>query len=413
MGSSIGIVGSGVSGLHLGLYLLAHDVPVTIYADKEPDDDPGGQAAQHGRPTTTTRSSASARSGSTTGTSAEYGYVCHHHCIAGERSAVPRRLQHPSSAIDYRVYLPRLMEDFQERGGGWSSCTRVGVEEIERAVIRGTTSWSSPSAGAASTSCSRGATTSRPTTAAAPAVGRDLQRDHVLRAEGRQHPFLAGPRRAARAADLLARRLRNRAAVRDRPRRRRRGARAQSATTTTPPPTTGLCSRRCAGTSRWPPNASTPPRSGCGPAATCSRARSLRSCAGTTRAWTAALRARRWRLPHRGRPDDGTGRQLGLVLRLDHRRSDPRRPRLRRALLPARRSPARGLRHQRLGLDQPDAQPAAARAGVPGRDGAGQGAVRRVHHQLQRPRQAGRHARHAGAHARVPRDAQAAAVGRG
>ena len=37
MESSIGIVGSGVSGLHLGLFLRAHDVPVTIYADKEPD----------------------------------------------------------------------------------------------------------------------------------------------------------------------------------------------------------------------------------------------------------------------------------------------------------------------------------------------------------------------------------------
>jgi 2-polyprenyl-6-methoxyphenol hydroxylase-like FAD-dependent oxidoreductase len=37
MGSTIGIVGSGVSGLHLGLFLRTHDVPVTIYADKQPD----------------------------------------------------------------------------------------------------------------------------------------------------------------------------------------------------------------------------------------------------------------------------------------------------------------------------------------------------------------------------------------
>ncbi|MDS1270341.1 hypothetical protein RIF23_08540 [Lipingzhangella sp. LS1_29] len=32
----IGIVGSGVAGLHLGLYLRQHDVPVTIYSDRSP-----------------------------------------------------------------------------------------------------------------------------------------------------------------------------------------------------------------------------------------------------------------------------------------------------------------------------------------------------------------------------------------
>jgi len=37
MESSIGIVGSGVSGLHLGLP-LANDVPVTIYTEKGPDE---------------------------------------------------------------------------------------------------------------------------------------------------------------------------------------------------------------------------------------------------------------------------------------------------------------------------------------------------------------------------------------
>src|ERR1700757_4003164 len=32
--TSIAIVGSGVSGLHLGLFLQQHDVPVTLYSDK-------------------------------------------------------------------------------------------------------------------------------------------------------------------------------------------------------------------------------------------------------------------------------------------------------------------------------------------------------------------------------------------
>src|SRR6476661_3215535 len=105
MRSSIGIVGSGVSGLHLGLFLRAHDVPVTIYADKEPD---------------------AIRAGKLLNTVAH-----HHHCLAGE-VRFRGDFEHPSSAVDYRVYLPRLMEDFQERGGELAIVPTTGLEDIER-----------------------------------------------------------------------------------------------------------------------------------------------------------------------------------------------------------------------------------------------------------------------------------------
>ena len=61
----------------------------------------------------------------------EHGYVCHHHCIAGELR-FRGDFEHPSAAIDYRVYLPRLMEDFEERGGRLVIQPVAGVEEIER-----------------------------------------------------------------------------------------------------------------------------------------------------------------------------------------------------------------------------------------------------------------------------------------
>jgi hypothetical protein len=61
----------------------------------------------------------------------EYGYVCHHHCIAGE-VRFRGDFVHPSSAVDYRVYLPRLMEDFQERGGELAIVPTIGLEDIER-----------------------------------------------------------------------------------------------------------------------------------------------------------------------------------------------------------------------------------------------------------------------------------------
>jgi len=102
MGTSIGIVGSGVSGLHLGLYLRAHDVPVTIYADKEPDAIRAGKllntVAHHHHTLERERAL-----GVDHWDVAEYGYVCHHHCIAGE-VRFRGDFEHPSSAIDYRVY---------------------------------------------------------------------------------------------------------------------------------------------------------------------------------------------------------------------------------------------------------------------------------------------------------------------
>ena len=137
MGSSIGIVGSGVSGLHLGLFLRAHDVPVTIYADKEPDAIRAGKllntVAHHHH--TLERERALGVDHWDVG---EYGYVCHHHCIAGE-VRFRGDFEHPSSAIDYRVYLPRLMEDFQERGGELVIMPSVGLEEIERLSAATTT----------------------------------------------------------------------------------------------------------------------------------------------------------------------------------------------------------------------------------------------------------------------------------
>ena len=34
---NIGIVGSGIAGLHLGLFLQKHGVDATIYSDRSPD----------------------------------------------------------------------------------------------------------------------------------------------------------------------------------------------------------------------------------------------------------------------------------------------------------------------------------------------------------------------------------------
>ncbi|HJH22876.1 MULTISPECIES: NAD(P)-binding protein [Pseudomonas] len=38
MKNSIGIVGAGTAGLHLGLFLRQHDIDVTVFTDRKPEE---------------------------------------------------------------------------------------------------------------------------------------------------------------------------------------------------------------------------------------------------------------------------------------------------------------------------------------------------------------------------------------
>jgi 2-polyprenyl-6-methoxyphenol hydroxylase-like FAD-dependent oxidoreductase len=116
--TSIAIVGSGVSGLHLGLFLQQHDVPVTIYTDKTAEQIASGRllntVAHHHHTLERER-----ELGVHHWDAGEYGYVCHQHSIVGTPEPIRFRgdFTHPSSIIDYRLYLPRLLGDYAERGG--------------------------------------------------------------------------------------------------------------------------------------------------------------------------------------------------------------------------------------------------------------------------------------------------------
>jgi 2-polyprenyl-6-methoxyphenol hydroxylase-like FAD-dependent oxidoreductase len=118
--TSIAIVGSGVSGLHLGLFLQQHGVPVTVYSDRTADQIASGRllntVAHHHH---TLERERERELGVHRWDAGEYGYVCHQHAIVGTPEPLRWRgdFEHPSSIIDYRLYLPRLLQDYEERGG--------------------------------------------------------------------------------------------------------------------------------------------------------------------------------------------------------------------------------------------------------------------------------------------------------
>ncbi|HVG50361.1 MAG TPA: styrene monooxygenase/indole monooxygenase family protein [Xanthobacteraceae bacterium] len=135
MKRTIGIVGAGVGGLHLALYLQKHGVDATVITDRAPD------AYRN---------------------SALLNTVAHHHVTIARETELgidhwsdpklfyayhdhvfnfPQPLQfrgdftRPSRAVDYRIYLPTLMEDFARRGGK-IEIRRIEHDDIQALVDR-------------------------------------------------------------------------------------------------------------------------------------------------------------------------------------------------------------------------------------------------------------------------------------
>jgi 2-polyprenyl-6-methoxyphenol hydroxylase-like FAD-dependent oxidoreductase len=116
--SSIGIVGAGTAGLHLGLKLLSHGVPVTLYAEQDPE-----QLRNARLPCTVTHhASTRARERSLRVDhwgAAENGLThATVNVVAGPQSfGFQGRVASPGIFVDYRLYLPALARDFVARGG--------------------------------------------------------------------------------------------------------------------------------------------------------------------------------------------------------------------------------------------------------------------------------------------------------
>lgn len=129
--SDIGIIGAGTAGLHLALMLQQRGVNATLYAERSADEVRRARlpntVAHHHR-TRARELELGVNHWDATGPS----YDGHWHYFGLEQPLeFPGFFTKPSMAVDYRLYLSRLLEDFEERGGN-VVLGLVGMADLDR-----------------------------------------------------------------------------------------------------------------------------------------------------------------------------------------------------------------------------------------------------------------------------------------
>lgn len=125
----IGIIGAGIAGLHLALYLQKHGVDATLITDRAPEDYRNirllNTVAHHH--VTIARED---YLGVNHWSDPKLYYYYHDHFFNFPQPLSFRGdFSRPSRAVDYRIYLPMLMEDFSRRGG------KIEYRQIEEGDI--------------------------------------------------------------------------------------------------------------------------------------------------------------------------------------------------------------------------------------------------------------------------------------
>ncbi|RRO14470.1 monooxygenase [Saccharopolyspora rhizosphaerae] len=114
----VGIIGAGTAGLHLALLLQQAGVSTRVYTHQTADQVASGRpqnSVSHHAPTIAREDAM----GVNFWPVEEYGYRVHyHHLNVPDGPPVFRGdFLRPSRVLDYRIYLPRLMAEYEERGG--------------------------------------------------------------------------------------------------------------------------------------------------------------------------------------------------------------------------------------------------------------------------------------------------------
>ncbi|WP_052845128.1 styrene monooxygenase/indole monooxygenase family protein [Streptomyces sp. NRRL S-31] len=114
---SIGIVGTGISGVHLALRLRQFGIDATLYTAQDPDGVRSGPPLNFVTRFHSTREREKAL-GLTEWASDAYDNAWMHLSVEAPggpsfRAELPR----PASSVDFRIYLAALLEEYQRRGG--------------------------------------------------------------------------------------------------------------------------------------------------------------------------------------------------------------------------------------------------------------------------------------------------------
>jgi 2-polyprenyl-6-methoxyphenol hydroxylase-like FAD-dependent oxidoreductase len=126
----IGIVGAGISGLHLALRLQQSGVDTTVYAPRTADEQRAGRVANFVGRFGRTRDREHAL-GVSDGNKPDWELDAVRMTVGGPHPlGFAAMLRKPASAVDFRLYLPRLMDSYEQRGG------RVHIGPVETADIR-------------------------------------------------------------------------------------------------------------------------------------------------------------------------------------------------------------------------------------------------------------------------------------
>lgn len=114
----VGIIGAGTAGLHLALLLQQAGITTRIYTDRSAEQVAAGRpqnSVSHHAPTIAREDAM----GVNFWPAEDYGYQVHyHHLNVPDGPPVFRGdFLRPSRVLDYRIYLPRLMGEYEQRGG--------------------------------------------------------------------------------------------------------------------------------------------------------------------------------------------------------------------------------------------------------------------------------------------------------
>jgi 2-polyprenyl-6-methoxyphenol hydroxylase-like FAD-dependent oxidoreductase len=113
----IGIIGAGIAGLHLGLFLQRHGIEATIYTDKTAEQQLGGRLANIVVRSAPTRER-ERRLGVNHWEIPDTDLTCFSISVGGARPlAFTGNFSQPTNIVDMRIYWARLLKDFAMRGG--------------------------------------------------------------------------------------------------------------------------------------------------------------------------------------------------------------------------------------------------------------------------------------------------------